>query len=1091
MANEITLSANATATTPTAQFSVQLSAIASQTGNMVVNQIQRIGAAGELLDFGDITGVPVLLYVENLSLTATVTLALDSGMTDTFATIAPMGYVHIPPSAAAIYASAAIAAVTATAALTPTTVASIAVSAGGTGYTSAPTVTVTNGGSGAVATAVIAGYAVTSLTVVNSGFGYVVPPAVTFTGGGAGTGATAVAVLTGDKITSYRITAGGTGYTTPPTVVITAGAGATGTATLAATTVASIAVTNTGSRYTTAPTVTISGGGGTGATATASLSGYGVLSITLTNGGSGYTYPPTITFTGGGGTGAAATANMNPSTVSSITVTNPGSGYTSVPTVALSGGSGTGATATVTLTPTSVQGVTVTANGSAYNKTPLVVFTGGGGTGAAGTARRTGAGVYTVVMTARGSGYTSQPTFTLIGGGGYGAAMSQTRLDSLGINAAYFSARGGKFDLGVLGAVMAGEDGFGYLEAPVVVITGGGGTGATATTTLQSAVGTTVQGVTMTAPGSGYTTVPTVSFVSNSDGTGSDARFNSPRGIASDGTNLFVADYTTHVIRKIVIATGVVTTFAGTSGTSGGADGTGLAATFSSPRGLIVVGANLYVSDLVGATIRKIVISTGVVTTLAGTYNSTGSTDATGSAARFSQPNGLASDGTNLFVADSANNTIRQIVISSGVVTTLAGTAGASGSTDATGAAARFVVPAGLALAGVNLFVADGRYTIRQIVISSGVVTTIAGTYNTSGLTDGTGAAARFNSSDAGLSSDGTNLFLAESGAYGIRQIVISSAVVTTLAGVLNAIGSADGTGAAARFYNPYGVVREGADLYVTDTVNHTVRKVVISSAVVTTPAGTAGSPGASGTGATATASLTPVSIASIAVVTAGSGYLTPPTPVFSGGGGTGAAATASVVSTSLASITVTASGAGYTSLPTVVFTGDGTGAAGTAVQTTESVASIAVTGAGSGYTSTPTVSFSGGGGTGATAVVSLTGAAVSAITLTNPGSVYRSKPTVTLTGGGGTGATATASITATTLGSVALSSAISQDYDANLTLPVTSGGGTGATVTPVFVNGVLTEATVTAAGTGFTSAPTVTLTNGVGVPVQVLAVET
>ena len=91
MANEITLSANATATTPTATFSVQLSAIASQTGNMVVNQVQRIGAAGELLDFGDITGTPVLLYVENLSLTATVTLALDSGMTDTFATIAPQG----------------------------------------------------------------------------------------------------------------------------------------------------------------------------------------------------------------------------------------------------------------------------------------------------------------------------------------------------------------------------------------------------------------------------------------------------------------------------------------------------------------------------------------------------------------------------------------------------------------------------------------------------------------------------------------------------------------------------------------------------------------------------------------------------------------------------------------------------------------------------------------------------------------------------------------------------------------------------------------------------------------------------------------
>ena len=168
MANEISLSASVTATTPTATFSVQLSAIANQTGNIVINQVQRIGATGELLEFGDITGAPVVLYVENLSLTATVTLALDSGMTDTFATIPPQGFVSIQPSATAIYASAGVSAVTASAALTPTTVASIAVSAAGSGYTSVPTVTITNGGSGAVATAVVAGYAVTSITVVPS-----------------------------------------------------------------------------------------------------------------------------------------------------------------------------------------------------------------------------------------------------------------------------------------------------------------------------------------------------------------------------------------------------------------------------------------------------------------------------------------------------------------------------------------------------------------------------------------------------------------------------------------------------------------------------------------------------------------------------------------------------------------------------------------------------------------------------------------------------------------------------------------------------------------------------------------------------------
>ncbi len=114
----------------------------------------------------------------------------------------------------------------------------------------------------------------------------------------------------------------------------------------------------------------------------------------------------------------------------------------------------------------------------------------------------------------------------------------------------------------------------------------------------------------------------------------------------------------------------------------------------------------------------------------------------------------------------------------------------------------------------------------------------------------------------------------------------------------------------------------------------------------------------------------------------------------------------------------------------------------------------------------------------------------MASITLTNAGTGYRTAPEVTLSGGGGTGATATGILTPTSLGEVALSSVTSQDYDANLTLPVTGGGGSGATVDPVFTNGVLTGTSITAAGSGYTTAPTVTPTNGVGVPVQVLVVE-
>ncbi|MGB7810218.1 MAG: hypothetical protein WBP56_03695, partial [Polyangia bacterium] len=126
-------------------------------------------------------------------------------------------------------------------------------------------------------------------------------------------------------------------------------------------------------------------------------------------------------------------------------------------------------------------------------------------------------------------------------------------------------------------------------------------------------------------------------------------------------------------------------------------------------------------------TIRKITPS-GVVTTLAGTAGPSGSADGTGAAARFNQPFGVAVDGSgNVFVADTWNNTIRKVT-PSGVVTTLAGTAGSSGSADGTGAAASFSYPYGVAVDGSgNVFVADwGNNAIRKIS-TSGVVTTIVG----------------------------------------------------------------------------------------------------------------------------------------------------------------------------------------------------------------------------------------------------------------------------------------------------------------------------------------------------------------------------
>jgi sugar lactone lactonase YvrE len=125
----------------------------------------------------------------------------------------------------------------------------------------------------------------------------------------------------------------------------------------------------------------------------------------------------------------------------------------------------------------------------------------------------------------------------------------------------------------------------------------------------------------------------------------------------------------------------VVTTLAGTAGMAGSADGTGSAALFNYPQGVAVDGAgNVYVADSGNHTIRKVVVQSGVVTTLAGTVGMTGSTDGTGSAALFSTPLGVAVDGAgNLYISDSVNRTLRKMALSSGSVTTLVGAAGQQG----------------------------------------------------------------------------------------------------------------------------------------------------------------------------------------------------------------------------------------------------------------------------------------------------------------------------------------------------------------------------------------------------------------------------
>jgi sugar lactone lactonase YvrE len=312
----------------------------------------------------------------------------------------------------------------------------------------------------------------------------------------------------------------------------------------------------------------------------------------------------------------------------------------------------------------------------------------------------------------------------------------------------------------------------------------------------------------------------------STDGASSAALFYRPYGITTDGTNLYVADTFNNTIRKIVIATAEVTTLTGNAGQSGSADDTGSAALFSYPIGITTDGTNLYVADTFNNTIRKIVISTAEVTTLAGTAGQSGSTDDTGSAALFYHPYGIATDGTNLYVADTYNCTIRKIIIATAEITTLAGTTGSVGSTDGTGSDARFNNPTGSVTDGTNLYVVDSaNCTIRKIIIATAEVTTLAGMAGQYGSTDGTGSAARFSSPSA-ITTDGTNLYVTDFSNCTIRKIIIATAEVTTLAGTVGSSGSTDGTGGDASFSAPSGITINGTNLYVADTFNNLIRKI-------------------------------------------------------------------------------------------------------------------------------------------------------------------------------------------------------------------------------------------------------------------------
>ena len=281
-------------------------------------------------------------------------------------------------------------------------------------------------------------------------------------------------------------------------------------------------------------------------------------------------------------------------------------------------------------------------------------------------------------------------------------------------------------------------------------------------------------------------------------------------------------------------------TLAGLAGTSGANDGSSTAR-FNRPAAVAVDSAGMvYVADSSSHTIRKITPS-GMVTTLAGIAGVSGSNDGVGSAARFNTPDRVTVDSAgNVYVSDFGNYVIRKIS-PSGAVSTLAGLAGVGGTNDGAGSNARFGSPEGIAVDSANnIYVGDWTYnTIRKItpVGTNWVVSTIAGLAGNAGSFDGIGSNARFSGPD-GLAVDSAgNIFVADFANHTLRKITLvgTNWVVTTLAGLPGSAGSIDGAGSNARFYYPdSAAVDAGGNIYVAEYFGYTIRKVTPSGQVDT-----------------------------------------------------------------------------------------------------------------------------------------------------------------------------------------------------------------------------------------------------------------
>ena len=340
------------------------------------------------------------------------------------------------------------------------------------------------------------------------------------------------------------------------------------------------------------------------------------------------------------------------------------------------------------------------------------------------------------------------------------------------------------------------------------------------------------------------------------------ARFSYPTGVTvSAGGDIYVADFGNQTIRKISPA-GFVTTLAGTAGTPGSNNGTGTGARFNNPAGVAVnaAGTVVYVADQANNRIRAIDVSTGTVTTIAGTGVNGSANNADGSLATFNTPVGLAVADDALYVAEFGGNRIRKITLT-GLFPVTTVTGGVSGSairridggtgdvtTIATGSNG-VSIPDAIVANGNLVYVANtGGNNILKIDATNPLSpgrTVLSGS-GTPGYTDNANPALVEFSNPNGIALAGSTLYVSDGFNFRIRAVNVTTGATTTIAGdgtSGTAVDNATGTSATFGFMGP--LASDGSNLYMVDYGNHTVRKISLTAPyAVSTAVGVTGAAG-------------------------------------------------------------------------------------------------------------------------------------------------------------------------------------------------------------------------------------------------------